>query len=82
MMRGNGFPRGLVEERMRKVLAHYEEQTGAGAVADDEAAFEDPPQTVMELLTALVPAIREVIARHKSESGGANRSKHNRVEAQ
>ena len=47
-----------------KVLAHYEEQTEAEAVAEDEAAFEEPTQTVMEVPTALVPVIRELIARH------------------
>ena len=63
-MRESRFPPGWDEERVRKVLAHYEEQTEAEAVAEDEAAFEDPTQTVMEVPTALVPAIRELIARH------------------
>lgn len=49
-----------------EVLAHYEEQTEAEAVAEDEAAFEDPTQTVMEVPTALVPAIRELIAKHQA----------------
>jgi hypothetical protein len=49
----NRFPPGWDEERVRKVLAHYEEQTEAEAVAEDEAAFEEPTQTVMEVPTAL-----------------------------
>jgi hypothetical protein len=49
---------------VRKVLAHYEEQSEAEAVAEDEAAFEEPTQTVMEVPTALVPVIRELIAKH------------------
>ena len=64
-MRENRFPPGWDEERVQKVLAHYEEQTEAEAVAEDEAAFEEPTQTVMEVPTALVPAIRELIARHQ-----------------
>jgi hypothetical protein len=64
MMRENRFPPGWDEERVRKVLAHYEEQTEAEAVAEDEAAFEEPTQTVMEVPTALVPMIRELIAKH------------------
>lgn len=60
------FPPGWDEERVRKVLAHYEEQTEAEAVAEDEAAFEEPTQTVMEVPTALVPAIRELIAKHQA----------------
>jgi hypothetical protein len=65
-MRENRFPPGWDEERVRKVLAHYEEQTEAEAVAEDEAAFEEPTQTVMEVPTALVPAIRELIAKHQA----------------
>jgi hypothetical protein len=58
----NNFPPGWNEERVRRVLAHYEEQTEA--VAEDEAALEDRTQTVMEIPTELVPAVRELIARH------------------
>jgi hypothetical protein len=54
----NRFPPGWDEERVRRVLAHYEEQTEAEAVAEDEAAFEDRSQTVMEIPTELVPAVR------------------------
>jgi hypothetical protein len=65
-MKEHRFPPGWDEERVRKVLAHYEEQTEAEAVAEDEAAFEDPSQTMMEVPTALVPAIRELIAKHQA----------------
>jgi hypothetical protein len=60
------LPPGWDEERVRKVLAHDEEQTEAEALAEDEAAFEDPTQTVMEVPTTLVPAIRELIAKHQA----------------
>jgi len=60
----NNFPPGWDEERVRRVLAHYEEQTEAEAVAEDEVAFEDPTQTVIEVPMELVPAVRELIARH------------------
>jgi hypothetical protein len=46
------------------VLAHYEEQTEDEAVAEDEAAFERPTHTVIEVPRELVPAIRELLARH------------------
>jgi hypothetical protein len=59
------FPPGWNEERVRRVLAHYEEQTEAEAVAEDEAAFEDQTQTLMEIPTELVPAVRDLIARHR-----------------
>ena len=63
-MKQNNFPPGWDEERVQRVLAHYEEQTEAEAMAEDEAAFEDQTQTVMEIPTELVPAVRELIARH------------------
>lgn len=63
-MKLNNFPPGWNEERVHRVLAHYEEQTEAEAAAEDEAALEDRTQTVMEIPTELVPAVRELIARH------------------
>jgi len=60
------FPPGWNEERVRKVLTHYEKQTEDEAVAEDEAAFEDSTQTVMEVPNDLVPAIRELIAKHQA----------------
>ena len=65
-MRSTRFPPGWNDERVRRVLAHYEDQTEAEAIAEDEAASEDPTQTVMEVPRELVPAIRELIARHQS----------------
>jgi hypothetical protein len=59
------FPPGWDEERVRSVLAHYEQQTEEEAVAEDEAAFEDSTQTVIEVSKDLLPEIRELIAKHK-----------------
>ncbi|MBM4079069.1 MAG: hypothetical protein FJ278_05160 [Planctomycetes bacterium] len=66
MMRQSKFPPGWDEERVRKVLAHYEEQTEDEAVAEDEAALEDQTQTVMEIPRALVPVVRALIAGHRA----------------
>ena len=65
-MRQTKFPPGWDEERVRRVLAHYEEQTEEEAVAEDEAAFAESTQTVMEVPHELVPAIRELIAKHQA----------------
>lgn len=62
------FPPGWDEERVRKVLEHYEEQTEEEATAEDEAAFEDRDQTFMEVPNELVPEIRSLIARHKTRT--------------
>ena len=59
------FPPGWDEERVQKVLARYETQTEDEAVAEDEAAFEAPGQTAMEVPSDLVPAVRELIAKHR-----------------
>ncbi len=64
-MRQSKFPPGWDEERVRRVLAHYEEQTEVEAVAEDEAAFEDQTLTAMEIPTELVPVVRELLAKHQ-----------------
>jgi len=67
-MNENELPAGWDEERVRRVLAHYEGQTEDAATEEDERALEDSSQTVMEVPSALVPAIRELIARHQARS--------------
>jgi hypothetical protein len=69
-MNKNKFPSGWDEQRVRRVLEHYEQQTDDEAVAEDEAAYEDSAQTIMEVPTELVPRIRELIAKHKRSQSG------------
>ena len=64
------FPPGWDEERVNRVLGHYEEQTEVEGVAEDEAAFEDPTQTVMAIPTEPAPVVRELIAKHQAERNG------------
>ncbi|HUU83340.1 MAG TPA: hypothetical protein VM243_07535 [Phycisphaerae bacterium] len=64
-MKSNRFPEGWDEQRVRKVLAHHEGQTEDEAVAEDEAAYEDQAQTFIEVPVELVPAVRDLIARHE-----------------
>jgi hypothetical protein len=64
-MRKNKFPPGWDEQRVRKLLTHYDEQTEEEAVAEDEAAFEDATQTVIEVPKDMLPEIRELIAKRK-----------------
>ena len=42
-----------------------EEEIEDEVVAEDEAAFEDSTQTVMEVPNELVPVVRELIAKHR-----------------
>lgn len=65
-MKKSTFPPGWDQERIAKVLEHYESQTEEEALAEDEAAFELDGQTMMEVPTELVPAVRELLAKHKA----------------
>jgi hypothetical protein len=64
-MAQSGFPPGWDEERVQRVLAHYEAQSEDEAVAGDEAAFETPGQTLMGVPSDLVPAVRELIDKRR-----------------
>jgi hypothetical protein len=65
-MKQSRFPAGWDAKRLKKVLAHYDSQSEEEAVAEDEAAFEALGQTIIEVPTEIVPAIRELIAKHKA----------------
>lgn len=43
------LPEGWDEERVQRVLSHYESQTEDEAVAEDEAAFEDQMRAFAEV---------------------------------
>jgi hypothetical protein len=70
MKKQGNYPPGWDEAKVLQVLAHYEEQTEAEAVAEDEAAFENQTQTAMEVPVELVPVVRELIAKHRSKARG------------
>ena len=59
------FPKGWDEQRVRQVLEHYEHQTEDEAVAEDEAAYEDRTESMVQVPLELLPAVRELIAKHK-----------------
>ena len=57
------FPPGWDEERVKKLIAHYESLTEEEQVAEDEAAVGDQEgQTVITVPEALLPAIRQLLA--------------------
>jgi hypothetical protein len=57
------FPPGWDEERVQEVLTRYETQSEDEALAEDEAAFETPGETVMAVPVDLVPAVRALMAK-------------------
>jgi hypothetical protein len=60
------YPSGWDEDRVRRVLEHYETQSDEEAVAEDEAAYETTTHTAMDVPVELVPAVRELIARRRT----------------
>ena len=48
------YPAGWDEEKVRRVLAHYDQQTEEDALLEDEAGVE-PSETVMNVPHDLVP---------------------------
>ena len=67
-MKQNKFPPGWDEQRVKRVLSHYESQSEDEAVAEDEAAQEGSSGTTMIVPTELVPEVRELIAKHKKRA--------------
>ena len=61
----SNYPPGWDEDRVRRVIAHYEQQTEEESVAEDEAAFEDEDLAVVEIPKELVPAVRDMIAKYE-----------------
>jgi hypothetical protein len=57
------FPPGWDEERVRRVLAHYESQTEDEQFAEIEAAWEAETVTMMAIPTELAPRVRELLAK-------------------
>ena len=60
------YPDGWDEARVKRVLAHYEQQSDEEAVAEDEAAYESTTHTAIEIPVDLVPAVRELLARRRA----------------
>jgi hypothetical protein len=65
-MKKQHFPPGWDQERVQRLLAHYESQTEEEAVAEDEAAYAQRGLTMIEVPSALVPKVRRLIAEHSS----------------
>ncbi len=60
----NDFPKGWNEERVRKVIDHYEALSEDEELSEDEAAYEDTNYTIMQVPKELVGSVRALIAKH------------------
>lgn len=58
------LPPGWDSARVQRVAEHYESQSEEEAVAEDEVVLKHPDHTVIEVPNDLVPAVRELIAKH------------------
>ncbi len=61
------FPAGWDEDRVRRLVAHYDAISDDEQVAEDEAAVtEQDGQTVISVPDRLLPAIRQLLAESKT----------------
>ncbi len=61
------FPAGWDGERVKRIISHYDGLSEDELVAEDEtAAAEQAGQTVIAVPDDLLPAIRHLLASHKT----------------
>ena len=63
-MKKQTLPKGWSEDRVKKVIAHYEGQSENEALEEDEAAYKADGQSMIEVPDALVSKIRRLIVSH------------------
>ena len=68
MKKLNEFPPGWDEECVQSVIAYYDQQTEAEAVAEAEEALKDESCVLVEVPIELVPTVRELIAKHAAKN--------------
>ncbi|MBI3462981.1 MAG: hypothetical protein HY000_07950 [Planctomycetes bacterium] len=66
MKENQRFPPGWNEERVREVLAHYEDQTEDEQFAEIEAAHEAEGITMVGVPTDLLPQVRALLAKRQA----------------
>jgi hypothetical protein len=63
------YPPGWDEDRVKRLIAHYDSLSDEEQVAEDEAAVsEQEGQAVITVPVALLPAIRQLLAKASSGS--------------
>lgn len=61
------FPTGWDAARVQRLIEHYDGLSDDELAAEDDAAAEDRPgQTVVTVPDELLPAIRQLLASHRS----------------
>ncbi len=65
-MKKQKFPPGWDENRVKNLIAYYEQMDENEMVAEDEAAQDLAEQTLMVIPTELVPTVRDLIVRESA----------------
>lgn len=64
-MSKNQFPKGWDEKRVRELIRHFDSQTEEEAIAEDEAAYDDPGYEMIAVPRELVPDVQQLISKRK-----------------
>ena len=72
-MKKNKYPPGWDEERVQSIIDYYENQPEDEATAEVKAGLQNESITLMEVPTALVPDILELISKHSVDNLKTNR---------
>ena len=77
MKKKNHFPKGWDQARVQRVLDYYENQTDDEAVAEIEAMFARPDETVIAVPRRMLPRVQSFVARLRaSEKRKRSKSRH------
>ena len=68
MKKQNEFPPGWNEEKVQSVIAYYDQQTEDEAATEAEEALQNESSMLIEVPIELVPAVRELIAKHAAKN--------------
>lgn len=60
----NVYPPGWDAQRVQEVIDYYDAMTDDDLAAEIDAGDADPNNTMMQIPTELVPAVRELLAQH------------------
>ena len=67
MMVKQDFPPGWDAEKVKALADYYDHQSDDEAIAEAEAALEAEGQTLVMVPAELMPAIRDLIAKHQQD---------------
>ena len=59
----NRYPKGLNRGKVEALIAYYDHQSDADAIAEAEAAYRKRSAALIEVPVKLLPAVRKLIAR-------------------